>query len=458
MTFGIGLGQPVNRAEKPQLSEQKKEITDNKTNIIGPETTNNSISAKEENETLNTGLTIENFKESMEKECECPFEKIEKSILEKKFSLILANMSDEEKVSKLHNILNDFKTTPYLIKVFFESFKDKEKAKACADSIDVNTLFGLNDDVQKEVVKHMSAPGTQKLFNEYKEEVYNFYHEHQELIDRVYKNNLSEDERQNLIDSLSEDEKSIIKQYCELVQIGVNITQSAACNENLSQEEKEEFITQVNSFFNDLPNYNLFLEEMAKFISNDSNSLNIDKDKLTEILNKATENKFSEKLKDINEKSAIDKDTGMLKTTSVEKITESEEKIKEIKQAITETSAPQETTPEETKKEDIADTDIVDYETITGNGNIEVIKDVFTGKIKTSEYIKKTAIKQYKLMDAAIQGDMLLAASGKFFNDLVKNTKSSTLENLLAIGWKGKSYDATQQVINEAEERKDDVA
>ena len=61
-------------------------------------------------------------------------------------------------------------------------------------------------------------------------------------------------------------------------------------------------------------------------------------------------------------------------------------------------------------------------------------------------------------MDAAIQGDMLLNASGKFFNDLVKNTKSSTLENLLAIGWKGKSYDATQKVKDEAEERKDDVA
>ena len=410
----------------------------------------------------NSELTLENFEKILEKEYKKPFNRIEANIKEKHFSIILCNMSDEEKAAKLNFILNKFQINQNLIKIFFESFKDKEKAKACADSIDLNTLKDLSFDVQKEIIKHMSVPGTQKLFNECEDKVYAFYHKHQDIIDKVYKNSLSEEERQTLIDSLTEDEKSVIKQYCELVQIGINITQGVTGNENLSEEEKEEFITQANNFFKELPSYNLFLEEMAKFISNNPDDLNIDKKKLTEILDKLSENKFSDKVQKLAEKSAIDKDTGMLKTADKETIYLSKERIQEIKQNITDISNPEpivvEAENSKSETNNTSDTGTISYKTITGDDGSDIIKDIFTGKVKVSEYLEQVAIKQYKLMNTAVQGNILLNATGEFFNDLVQTLETSTFEHLLSIGWKGRSYAATQQVKDEVEKRQDDVA
>ena len=405
----------------------------------------------------NSELTPENFKETLAKEYNKPFDKIDANIIEKHFSLMLSSMTDEEKATKINSILKDFQTNQNLIKIFFESFKDKEKAKACADSIDLNTLKDLSSNVQKEIIEHMSVPGTQKLFNEYEEKVYAFYHKHQDIIDKVYKNSLSEEERQKLIDSLTEDEKSVIKQYCELVQIGVNITQGVMGNENLSEEEKEEFITQANNFFKELPSYNLFLEEMAKFISNNPDDLNIDKKKLTEILDKLSENKFSDKVQELAEKSATD-ESGKFKTASEEVISKSEEKIKTIRQSLEEASTPEPIVVKKGETADTSDTGAVNYDTITGDDGTNIIKDIFTGKVKVSEYLEQVAIKKYKLMNTAMQGNILLNATGEFFNDLVQTLETSTFEHLLSIGWKGRSYDATQKVKDEVEERRDNVA
>jgi hypothetical protein len=206
---------------------------------------------------------------------------------------------------------------------------------------------------------------------------------------------------------------------------------------------------------------------MADIISSiPDGEFNVDKNKIIEMLEKSSNNRFSKILEDkTREKSAVDTD-GKFKQAPEDVIAKSEEKIQQIKQAITEASKIQnikteegESSSEQTESNTYAvDTDTVNYETLTGNNNIAVLKDVFTGKIKISEYLEQTAIRQYKLMDTAMQGDMLLNASGKFFNDLVENTKSATLENLLSIGWKGKSFDATQKVKHEVEERNDDVA
>lgn len=446
----------VNNGEEIQPQKNQETTTEKplpiveETKSIDTDNDKNKISAQE--------LTIENFKEVIAKEYGCSYNKIkDNNSLAKRFSMILSNMSDEEKAEKLGFVLNEFQTNPCLIKVFFESFKDKEKAKECADSIDFNTFQELNPAAQKEIVKHMSVPGTQRLFNDYEENVYKFYHEHQELINKVYKNNLSDEERQSIIENLSDSDKLTINKYNELVNIGVNISAGVTCNKNFSIEDTENFMKQANDFFKELPNYNLFLEGMTKILSEDSNDLNIDKNKLTEILDKITDNKFSETVQKISEKSAID-ESGKFKTAPLEVISESEEKIKEIKQTFPDTSTPETLTAVINDEIIESDDTIINYETLTQNGNITILKDVFAGKIKISEFLEQTAIKQYKLMDTAIQGNILLDASGKFFNDLIKNTKSSALENLLAAGWKGKCYDATQKVKNEVQERNDDVA
>ena len=458
MTFGISSNQPIIRAEKTQLSEQVTDVKEKQQTSENADAVQKAAD-KKESEVLNSKLTPENFKEAMEKEFGDSFDKITNtSLIEKRFSEMLMSLSDEDKSAKLSFILSEFQDKPSLVKVFFESFKDKEKAKACADRIEYNDYKNLNKEVQSVIVKHMSVPGTHKLFNEYKDEVYTFYHTHQEVIDKIYKNNLSEEERQKLVDNLSEDEKLIINQYCELVQIGVQFTQCALQNNNFSTEDTENLINEANDFFEELPSYNVFLEGIAKVLSDDSVNLNIDKNKLTEMLNNKSENKFSETVQKMAEKTAIDKETGFLKTADAEIVAKSQEKIQEIKNSITE---PLEQQPVITKEAPVIAQNqdvVINYETLTGSGNTSRLKDVFTGKIKVSEFLEQAAIKQYKLMDTAMQGNILLDSSGKFFNDLVANTKTSTLENLLSIGWKGRSFDATQKVKEETEERKDDVA
>ena len=458
MNYGIGLNQPIIRAEHIQLSDQETEVKEKQQTAENTDVVQEAAD-KRESEVLNSKLTPENFKDAIEKEFGCSFKKITNtSLIEKRFSEMLMSLSDEDKSAKLGFILSEFQDMPSLVKVFFESFKDKEKAKACADSIEFSDYKNLSKEVQSVIVKHMSAPGTHKLFNEYKEEAYTFYHKHHEVIDKIYKNNLSEEEQQKLIDSLPENEKSVIQQYCELVQIGVTITQYALQNNNFSPEDTENLINKANSFFKELPSYNVFLEGMAKLLSDGSANLNIDKNKLTEMLNKMSENKFSETVQKMGEKTAIDKETGLLKTADTETVAKSKEKILLIKESIKEETEPQpviiKEIPEIAQNQD----DIINYGMLTDDGNTSLLKDVFTGKIKVSEFLAQAAIKQYKLMDTAMQGNILLDSSGKFFNDLVANTKTSTLENLLSIGWKGRSFDATQKVKEEAEERKDDVA
>ncbi len=90
--------------------------------------------------------------------------------------------------------------------------------------------------------------------------------------------------------------------------------------------------------------------------------------------------------------------------------------------------------------------------------SFDAIKDLITGKVKVQTKSEETAvIEGYKLLNTAIQGNLLQRSTGEFFNKLIDNTKTSTLRDLIAVGWKGRSFAITKQVEETIEERKDDV-
>ena len=364
------------------------------------------------------------------------------------FKLLIKNVPDSEKSFLLKTAIEILKSEE-AVKSLFESFSDNKKRMELADSLNFDYLRGINVNIIKEISTYSSPKGYIEYLRIINEKFKVFYDANQEIINRLC----------NGEEPRNENEIKIQTELNEYLGLYKGLTLGAACNKNMSAEQKEDAVKKLNDVVKKYPVYDKFVKSLAEYISLHQDSLDIPGNELKEFLNKVTDNKLSEAIKNVNEKSAIDTKTGMFKTTDAEIVALSEQKMNKNKQTITEMSIPQiQKTNEEIAEISPTETDIIDYKTITGNNGTDIIKDIFTGKIKISDYLEKTAIKQYKLMDAAIQGDMLLNASGKFFNDLVKNTKSSTLENLLAIGWKGKSYDATQKVKDEAEERKDDVA
>ena len=401
-----------------------------------------------------SGLTIENFKELTAKEYsknykKSDFKDLPESFIKEQFVTLIGKMSDDEKAAKSSYIITEFKDKPQLISAFLGSFKDKTKAAHCADNTDSKLLMqdGYKD-AATVVFKYMSVPGTQKFFADYENKVYEYYHKNQSVIDRVYK-------EKTPIETLSPEEQKIINEYDRLVGIGINLSQSVLCNDNFTQEDKENFIKETNTFFENTFCYQKYLESIANFISENKN-LNIDKEKLEKVLNEVSDNKYSEIAEKLPEKNAIDSETGSFKTTDTQIISKAEQKIEAIKEEIA-LNTPKEKTLPQIERNTKIETPSMKLQ--NGICSFEVIKDIIIGKTKTqSKAEENDAIESYKLLNSAMQGNLLQASTGKFFNKLIDNTKTSTLKNLIEIGWKGRSFASTKQVKETIEERKDDVA
>ncbi len=338
------------------------------------------------------------------------------------FDILVSNTSDDEKHLLLETAAEVFRS-PEAVELLFDRFEDKNKAMQLADSVSLDYLKekGL---VAKEIVKHMSAEKAIEYLQTHDKEFKEFYESHKEAVDRVI-------DKVQKGEELSDEEQSIkakLDSYEELRNILITGSRE---NVYISQEDKKKIEYKIKEIEDKQPS------------------------KLREY------KQFYEAEKSAKEKSATD-ETGKFKTASEEVIAKSEEKIQAIKQSIEEASTSEpivvEVKNNKGKTADTSDTGVINYDTITGDNGTDIIKDIFTGKVKVSEYLEQVAIKKYKLMDTAMQGNILLNATGEFFNDLVQNLETSTFEHLLSIGWKGRSYNATQKVKDEVEERRDDVA
>ena len=334
------------------------------------------------------------------------------------FEILVSNTPDDEKHLLLETAAEVFKSHE-AIQLLFDRFEDKNKAMQLADSVSLDYLKdkGL---IAKEIVKHMSAEKAIEYLQTHDNEFKEFYASNKEIVDRVI-------DKVQKGEELSEEEQGIkakLDSYEELRNILITGTRE---NVYMSQDDKRKIEYKIKEIEDKQPS------------------------KLREY------KQFYEAEKSAKEKSATD-ETGKFKTVSGEIIAKSEEKIQAFKQIIDEAAKPEPIVVKKGETADTSDTGAVNYDTITGDDGTDIIKDIFTGKIKVSEYLEQVAIKKYKLMDTAMQGNILLNATGEFFNDLVQNLETSTFEHLLSIGWKGRSYNATQKVKDEVEERRDDVA
>ena len=342
------------------------------------------------------------------------------------FETLVSNTTDDEKHLLLETAAEVFKS-PEAVKLLFDSFEDKNKAIQLADSVSLEYLEHLDSidsSSSEEIVKHMSAEKIIEYLQKSNESFNEFYQANKEAIDRVI-------DKVQRGEELSEEEQGIktkLDSYEELRNILIT---GARENVYMSQDAKKKIELKIKEIEDKQPS------------------------KLREY------KEFCEAEKSAKEKSATD-ETGKFKTASEEVIDKSKEKIQAIKQSIEDASNPKPIVAEAKNSKgesaDTSDTSVINYDTITGDDGTDIIKDIFTGKIKVSEYLEQVAIKKYKLMNTAMQGNILLNATGKFFNDLVQNLETSTFEHLLSIGWKGRSFYATEQVKNEVEERKNDVA
>lgn len=470
---GFGINKTIQTGYNGSIEENKQITNTSETSAEKPlpivaEDKPSEKASDKKNNVLTTKLTPENFEQTVVQEYSeikgkiLTLKDVPDAFLIEKFHLLLANMSDDDKCAKSQEILTMFQSRLTLVKEFFNSFKDPKKAQECADNISlyINKLENIDSGVLSEIIKNMSVPGTNKLFKQCKEGTYEFYQKHQELIDKVYKNNLSEKERQVLIDSLSNEDKQILEQYCQLTNILLNITQYSLENGNLSQEEKEDLVKDSFNFFKLLPSgCDRFLESFAHIYSDNSNNLNFDKTKLAKLINELSDNKFSETIQKMSEKSAVDSETGMLKNKSEEVVTTSEQKIEAIKQEIALNTQRETSLPQDAHTPEPANNEAPLIQAFSGKYSFENIKDIIIGKTKTQcKSEEKAAIEGYKLLNTAMQGNLLQRSTGDFFNKLIDNTKTSTLKELLAVGWKGRSFDITKKVEETIEERKDDVA
>ncbi len=461
--YGIGQNVPVNRANYTQISapaqekiEEKKNIKENQIAEYTPDHKDNTV--------LTSELTVENFKESMEKEFGCSFNEIKDyDAIEERFMQLLKKLSDDEKTEKLMLILTEFNTKPALIKIFFNSFENPEKAQECADKIDLKTRNSLTKDANSVIIKHMSAPGSKKLLKDCGEIAEKIYNKHKEIIENLFKSGLTEEQRQEEINKLPETVKNDILEYCKLAEISLTIVQDAVTNsEKYTSEDSEEIITIANNIYHEQPIYNIFLEKIAKIFSNDSNNLNIDKSKLTELLDKLSDNKFSEEMQKQAEKTSYDQENGGYKTGTEAEFDAAAKKAEELKEAIV-SNTPSENDLPKLEPRDIelkgdSNASLLTPKLYGDKFSFDAIKDLITGKVKVQTKSEETAvIEGYKLLNTAIQGNLLQRSTGEFFNKLIDNTKTSTLRDLIAVGWKGRSFAITKQVEETIEERKDDV-
>ena len=449
-----------------KIQEDSAKLQDINTETPLPLVETESVSGsvdKNPEKVFNTKLTLKNFKQSIvemyaeNNRDNCKFEDIPSNFVIEQFAKAIESMSDDEKEKNFSFVMNEFKSKPELIAVYIRSIQNKNIATNCAESINLDTIAELNqinENAALEIVKHLSK---NKLIDYLKQNDENFkslYNEKGEIINSVL-------DKVQKGESLSKEELEIKKSLDAFIELKSLLEIGAYESECLTETEQADVMKAVEQSNKQYPPLiqDYYVKYLATYVSSHRDSL--DFDKLTRILDITTDNKFSEQLQIISEKSATD-ESGKFKTASEEVIAKSEEKIQAIKQSIEEASTSEPIVAEiknsKSETANASDTGIVSYETITGDDSAGIIKDIFTGKIKVSEYLEQVAIKKYKLMDTAMQGNILLNATGEFFNDLVKTLETSTFEHLLSVGWKGRSYDATQRVKDEIEERKNDVA
>ena len=438
------------------------------------------VQTPENNDFLKTELTLDNFKASIEKETGRSLQEILQenksstaSLIKQPFKTILKKMDDKTKSAKINDILKDFSSCPDLIRMFFESFEDKKLRQQCADSITYETFKDLDTKVQSELVKFRSIPGTEKLSEENEKKAEEIYKKYPDIIEELFRKGISEEERNKKINELPEgDKKTAVLEYCKCLKIRIVIVKDVLTNPE-KKDKAEEIIYGINQNAKKIPGYENYLEGMADIISSiPDGEFNVDKNKIIEMLEKSSNNRFSKILEDkTREKSAVDKD-GKFKTAPEEIIKKSEEKIQEIKQAIEEASNPQKSGSESTQKrqitekysakkeedsKELSETEANSIETIKfreaiKNGDFKALKDVFTGKKNVSKYVKQDAIKQFKIQDEASQKLLMLKAVGDFYDDLLSNLKTSRLQAFIERGY-AKNYDAKQKMEKELDER-----
>ena len=455
---------PKTQNQQTEEIQQTEEKTKN-TAIQMVEDIKENDSSAQANSISTKKLTLDNFKQSVVEEYQnasgesVTFEKLDDSFVINRFKSLIKTMSDEEKEQKFDFVLSNFETKPILIAEFIKSIKDTKLASKCAAKVTLQQLYELNKtniEASLEIAKLLPKDKLIEFIRQNDKEFDKLYTSDTEIVERV----LDKIQKGETI----KDEKELkIKEQLEKCANARVLFQIAAYESTvLSNEEKEQVKFELKKGEEKYPSSfkNLYAKSLADFVSKYKDSLNSYNEYKDE-LDKITDNKFSEELNKISEKNAVD-ETGNFKTVSEEVIAKSEEKIQAIKQNIEKASASEpivvETKNSKSETANTSDSGIITYESITGDNGTDIIKDIFTGKIKVSEYLEQVAIKKYKLMDTAMQGNILLNATGEFFNDLVQNLETSTFEHLLSIGWKGRSYDATQKVKNEVEERKNDVA
>ncbi len=170
----------------------------------------------------------------------------------------------------------------------------------------------------------------------------------------------------------------------------------------------------------------------------------------TNILDEATGGAYSQALAQSNniENSSAENSYGLSQRVSVEIFSQSADNLPILRAQVVE---------EKEEPLTVVQNKVIKTETAKLT-SYDDIKDIITGKRKIfSSSERQSAIDKYKLLNVAMQGALLQQSIGKFFNDLIENTKTSTLENLLAVGWKGRSVSITDQVKETIEERNEDI-
>ncbi len=406
-----------------------------------------------------TTITFENFEEAMVKKYAeingetVDFSNIPDDFLAKHFKKVLAQKSDEQKVSLINDVINKFKNKPILVKALFDSIQDKNIKMNCADNVDSKLLMQAGyEGVLAEVTKHKSAPGTNKLFDELKNklEAISSYEKNKNIIDKVYKNNYP-------VEKLTEDELKILNEYNHFAELQTIVVKSSLSNKNFTKEDTEQFINKANESFKDTPYYRTFLHEIAVYISDNKNSLNLSREELSEIFDKASNKEYSKVAEKIPDKSAIDSETGNFKKTA------EQAEIQVIKQNI-ETSKQEiaRNSEEESNKyqiiQDLPNKVKNPAKSNSGTNtstflsyNFENLKDIITGKIKNSKFVEideNSVINKFSEMNTSEQ--ILLLGThmkGKYFRNFIKNAKDTTLKLWVDLGMKASSVDDTKFVI-----------
>ena len=211
-----------------------------------------------------------------------------------------------------------------------------------------------------------------------------------------------------------------------------------------------------------IPGYENYLEGMADIISSiPDGEFNVDKNKIIEMLEKSSNNRFSKILEDkTREKSAVDKN-GNFKQAPREVVAKSMEKSQKIlqnfepepeKYIIEKDSAEKEEDSNGLSEVETYSIKIIKFREAIKNGDFRALKDVFTGKEYVSQYDEQTAIEQFKLKDETSQRFLIIKAVGDFYDELLSNLKTSRLEAFIEKDY-AKNYDAKQKMKNELDER-----